>query len=163
MKLPLSWLKDFVNVVPDVGADEISRRLSYAGLVVESVEKLTPGFQGVFAAKVLHVEKHPNADKLSVCRVKDGSMERQIVCGAKNYQVGDKVPLALPGAAMVCGLKLAVTPLGAPDTDMASAALNPPTACAVRVTVAFPAGCRVTVPALADRVKPGTFTVILAV
>ena len=71
--------------------------------------------------------------------------------------------LVPPGAAMVCGLKLAVTPLGAPDTEMASAAVNPATAWAVRVTVAFPAGCSVTVLALAERVKPGTLTVILAV
>src|SRR2546422_10057114 len=55
----------------------------------------------------LSSEKHPNADKLSVCRVTDGTGERQIVCGAKNYQVGDKVPLALPGCTLP-------TPTGSP-------------------------------------------------
>jgi hypothetical protein len=74
-----------------------------------------------------------------------------------------KVLAPLPGAAMVCGLKLAVTPLGAPDTDTASAALNPPVAREVSVTVAFPPGRSDTVLALAVRVKPGTLTVILAV
>ncbi len=52
MKLPLSWLKNFVSI--DASPEEIARRLSYAGLVVENVDKLTPGFGGVFAAKVLH-------------------------------------------------------------------------------------------------------------
>ena len=64
MKLPLSWMRDFVSV--DAPVEEISRRLSYAGLVVEHVEKLTPGFAGVFAARVLNVEKHPNADRLNL-------------------------------------------------------------------------------------------------
>ena len=78
-------------------------------------------------------------------------------------RVSVKVLLPLPGAAMLCGLKLGVTPLGTPDTEIANAAVNPPTACVVRVTVAFPAGCSVTVLALAAKVKLGTFTVILAV
>ncbi len=52
-------------------------------------------------AQVLESERHPNADRLSVCKVDDGSgTPRQIVCGAKNYKVGDKVPLAPPGAEM---------------------------------------------------------------
>src|SRR2546422_3143553 len=59
----------------------------------------------------LSSEKHPNADKLSVCRVTDGTGERQIVCGAKNYKVGDKVPLALPGAVMAGGFTIKVSKL----------------------------------------------------
>ena len=72
MKLPLSWMRDFVSV--DAPVEEISRRLSYAGLVVENVEKLTPGFAGVYAARVVNVEKHPNADRLNLCdgRFADG-------------------------------------------------------------------------------------------
>jgi phenylalanyl-tRNA synthetase beta chain len=100
MKLPLSWLKDFVNVV-DAGADEISRRLSYAGLVVEGVTRLAPGFQGVFAAKVLNVEKHPNADRLSLCDVDAGAKGKfKVVCGAPNVKAGMNVPLALVGATL---------------------------------------------------------------
>src|SRR6185436_1000647 len=70
------------------------------GIEVEGVQKLGGEFEGVVVAQILASDKHPNADKLSVCRVADGKGERQIVCGAKNYTVGDKVPLALPGCTL---------------------------------------------------------------
>ncbi len=99
MKLPLSWLKDFVNV--DATADEIARRLSAAGLVVENVECLAPGFAGVFAAKVLQVEKHPNADRLNLCEVDAGEKGKfKVVCGAPNVHAGMIAPLALIGARL---------------------------------------------------------------
>ena len=65
-----------------------------------------PEEEQVVIAQILSSEKHPNADKLSVCRVTDGTGERQIVCGAKNYKVGDKVPLALPGVTLPNGLTI---------------------------------------------------------
>ncbi len=81
--------------------EEISRRLSYAGLVVENVEKLTPGFTGVFAARVLHVEKHPNADRLNLCDVDAGEKGQfKVVCGAPNVKAGMVAPLALVGAQL---------------------------------------------------------------
>ncbi|MDO8432980.1 MAG: phenylalanine--tRNA ligase subunit beta [Candidatus Binatus sp.] len=99
MKLPLSWLKDFVNL--DASADEIARRLSFAGLVVENIERLAPGFAGVFAAKVLHVEKHPNADRLNLCEVDAGEKGKfKVVCGAPNVKAGMVAPLALVGARL---------------------------------------------------------------
>jgi phenylalanyl-tRNA synthetase beta chain len=67
------------------------------GLEVEGVEKIGGEFEGIVVAQVITRDKHPNADKLSVCRVYDGQGERQIVCGAQNFQPGDKVPLILPG------------------------------------------------------------------
>src|SRR5580704_17836190 len=97
MKLPLSWMRDFVTI--DAPVEEISRRLSYAGLVVENVERLTPGFAGVFAARVLEVEKHPNADRLNLCAVDAGDKGRfKVVCGAPNVKAGMIAPLALVGA-----------------------------------------------------------------
>jgi phenylalanyl-tRNA synthetase beta chain len=99
MKLPLSWLRDFVSV--DAPVEEISRRLSYAGLVVESVERLKPGFEGVFAARVLEVEKHPNADRLNLCGVDAGEKGKfKVVCGAPNVKAGMIAPLALVGARL---------------------------------------------------------------
>ncbi len=99
MKLPLSWMRDFVSV--DAPVEEISRRLSYAGLVVENVEKLTPGFAGVFAARVLNVEKHPNADRLNLCEVDAGPKGQfKVVCGAPNVKAGMMAPLALVGAQL---------------------------------------------------------------
>jgi phenylalanyl-tRNA synthetase beta chain len=99
MKLPLSWLKNFVTL--DASPEEIARRLSYAGLVVENVERLTAGFGGVFAAKVLQVEKHPNADRLNLCDVDAGDKGRfKVVCGAPNVKAGMIAPLALVGAQL---------------------------------------------------------------
>jgi phenylalanyl-tRNA synthetase beta chain len=99
MKLPLSWMRDFVSV--DAPVEEISRRLSYAGLVVENVEKLTPGFAGVYAARVVNVEKHPNADRLNLVDVDAGEKGKfKVVCGAPNVRAGMVAPLALVGAQL---------------------------------------------------------------
>src|SRR5258708_13765202 len=99
MKLPLSWMRDFVSV--DAPVEEISRRLSFAGLVVEHIEKLTPGFAGVFAARVLNVEKHPNADRLNLVEVDAGEKGKfKVVCGAPNVKAGMTAPLALVGAQL---------------------------------------------------------------
>ncbi len=98
MKVSLSWLKQYVdfNWTPE----ELSERLTMLGLEVEGVEKRAGEFEGIVVAQVITRDKHPNADKLSVCRVNDGKGERQIVCGAQNFQAGDKVPLILPGASL---------------------------------------------------------------
>ncbi|HUO06533.1 MAG TPA: phenylalanine--tRNA ligase subunit beta [Candidatus Binataceae bacterium] len=99
MKLPLSWLNEFVTV--DADADEIARRLSCAGLVIETVGRLAPQFSGVVAASVLHVEKHPNADRLRLCDVDAGARGKfKIVCGAPNVAAGMRAPLALIGAKL---------------------------------------------------------------
>ncbi len=94
MKITLNWLRQYVDFT--WSPEELADRLTMLGVEVEGVEKLGGEFDGVVVAQILASEKHPNADKLSVCRVADGSGERQIVCGAKNYAVGDKVPLVLP-------------------------------------------------------------------
>jgi len=95
MKVTFNWLKQFVQF--DWPPDELAARLTMLGLEVESVQKLGGELDGVVVAQVLTRDKHPNADKLSVCRVNDGRGERLIVCGAQNFQAGDKVPLILPG------------------------------------------------------------------
>jgi phenylalanyl-tRNA synthetase beta chain len=98
MKVTLNWLKDYVDF--DWSPEQLAERLTMLGIEVEGVERQTGEFEGVVVAQILASDKHPNADKLSVCRVADGKGERQIVCGAKNYKVGDKVPLALPGCTL---------------------------------------------------------------
>ncbi len=95
MKVTLNWLKQYVDF--PWTPEELRERLTMLGLEVEGMDKLGGEFENVVVARIITSDKHPNADKLSVCRVADGQGERQIVCGAKNYQVGDKVPLALPG------------------------------------------------------------------
>ncbi len=98
MKVILNWLKQYVDF--NWSPEELAERLTMLGLEVEGVQKLGGEFAGIVVAQVITRDKHPNADKLSVCRVNDGTGERQIVCGAQNFQAGDKVPLILPGASL---------------------------------------------------------------
>src|SRR5258708_14875724 len=101
MKITLNWIKQYVDFT--WSPEELAERLTMLGIEVEGVQKLGGEFDGVVGAQILSSEKHPNADKLSVCKVADGMGERQIVCGAKNYAVGDKVPLILPEHALPAG------------------------------------------------------------
>lgn len=98
MKVTLNWLKEYVDF--DYTPEELTERLTMLGLEVEGVEEVGGGFDGIVVAEVITRDKHPDADKLSVCKVNDGEGERQIVCGAQNFQAGDKVPLILPGASL---------------------------------------------------------------
>ncbi len=98
MKVTLNWLKQYVDF--NWSPEEVTERLTMLGLEVEGVQKLSGAFDGIVVSQVVTREKHPNADKLSVCRVNDGTGERQIVCGAQNFKAGDKVPLILPGASL---------------------------------------------------------------
>ncbi len=105
MKVSLNWLQDYVPVT--LGVEELSRLLTFAGVEVEAIQRTGTDAKNVVVAKVVASERHPDADRLSVCQVEDGGDElRQIVCGAKNYKVGDKVPLALPGAVLPGNFKI---------------------------------------------------------
>jgi phenylalanyl-tRNA synthetase beta chain len=98
MKVTLNWLKQYVDF--NWSPEELTERLTMLGLEVEGVQKISGAFDGVVVAQVITRDKHPGADKLSLCRVNDGTGERQIVCGAQNFKAGDKVPLILPGASL---------------------------------------------------------------
>ena len=99
MKLPLSWLRKFVQI--DATAAAIGDRLSAAGLVVENIEKIEPAFRGVVIAKVIEAGRHPNADRLSLCQVDAGSQGRfSVVCGAPNVKSGMVAALAMVGARL---------------------------------------------------------------
>lgn len=105
MLFPESWLRSYVN--PEIDTDALSHRLTMAGLEVEETDSVAPAFSGVVVAHITHVEPHPNADRLRVCRVDDGGVEPlQIVCGAPNAAVGLKVPLARVGAELPGGMKI---------------------------------------------------------
>jgi phenylalanyl-tRNA synthetase beta chain len=106
MRVPLAWLREYCD--PGLSAAEIAERLDLTGTELERIEKVgVPAADGFVVGKVLSVEKHPDADRLSVCEVDDGSGEpRTIVCGAKNVAAGQTVPVALPGAVMPDGTKL---------------------------------------------------------
>jgi len=98
MKVTYNWLKQYVDF--DWSPDELAERLTMIGLEVEGVKKVSGGFDGIVVAEVLSKEPHPDADRLSLCKVNDGTGERQIVCGATNFKVGSKVSLAMPGCEM---------------------------------------------------------------
>jgi phenylalanyl-tRNA synthetase beta chain len=98
MKVTLNWLKQYVAF--DWSPEELSERLTMIGIEVEGVVKLGGELDGVVVAQVITKDKHPNADKLTVCLVNDGKEGRQIVCGAQNFKAGDKVPLVLPGSTL---------------------------------------------------------------
>ncbi len=110
MKFSLNWLGEFVELPNDVG--QLSELLTLAGVEIEGIEERGANFPNVVVAQITASEQHPNADRLSVCQVDDGSgQSRQIVCGAKNYKVGDKVPLARPGAVLPGDFKIKASKL----------------------------------------------------
>ena len=99
MKFSEKWLREWVD--PPVTTMELVKQLTMAGLEVDSVERLDAGVEGLVVGEVLSVEKHPDADKLRVCRVDAGQGEvLQIVCGAPNVLAGGKYPLARIGARL---------------------------------------------------------------
>ncbi|QCX49405.1 phenylalanine--tRNA ligase subunit beta [Ralstonia pseudosolanacearum] len=102
MQFPESWLRSFVN--PPIATAELSHRLTMAGLEVEEVDPVAPPFSQIVVGHVVEVNKHPDADRLNVCKVDAGTGELlQIVCGAPNVSVGIKVPCAMVGAELPPG------------------------------------------------------------
>ena len=99
MQFSEHWLRQFVD--PPLTSAELAHSLTMAGLEVEALANVAPAFGGVVVAHVLAVDKHPDADKLKLCRVDAGQGETlQIVCGAPNVAAGMKVPCALVGAEL---------------------------------------------------------------
>ncbi len=105
MKFSVNWLREFVDLPKNV--DEIAELLTRGGVETENIETRGAKIDKVIVAQITASSRHPNADRLTVCEVDDASgTKRQIVCGATNYKVGDKVPLALPGAKLSNGLEI---------------------------------------------------------
>jgi phenylalanyl-tRNA synthetase beta chain len=106
MQVSLNWLQTHLDLSTYTTA-QLSDLLTFAGIEVEGIEEKGVSSDKVVVAQIQSFEQHPNADKLSVCQVDDGSGSlRQIVCGAKNFKAGDKVPLALPGAVLPGGFEI---------------------------------------------------------
>ncbi|HEU5066373.1 MAG TPA: phenylalanine--tRNA ligase subunit beta [Gaiellaceae bacterium] len=110
MRVPISWLRDYVPI--EMPLEELATRVSISTAEVEGIERRgvpdENGNLGLFrVGKVLEAEKHPNADRLQLCKVDVGEGEpRQIVCGAWNFGAGATVAVALPGAKLPGGLEL---------------------------------------------------------
>jgi len=105
MQFSEAWLREWVN--PQASTEELADALSMAGLEVDGVSPAAPAFSGVVVGEVLDCQPHPDADKLSVCRVNIGADEPvQIVCGAKNVAADMKVPVATVGAVLPGDFKI---------------------------------------------------------
>src|SRR4029434_3971548 len=105
MKFSVNWLSEFVDLPKNPG--EIAELLTRAGIETKNVETRGVKVDNVVVSQISASSRHQNADRLRVCEVDDGSgTKRQIVCGATNYKVGDKVPLALPGAKLPNGMEI---------------------------------------------------------
>lgn len=120
MKVSLKWLKRYVDL--DESPKELAASLTLLGFEVDDMETTgVPPLENVVVGEVLRRDQHPDADKLGVCRVDCGPEigEKSIVCGASNYKVGDRVPVALPGAELPGGFKIKASKLrGVPSDGM---------------------------------------------
>jgi phenylalanyl-tRNA synthetase beta chain len=104
MKYNEKWLSEWVQ--PDITADDLLEQLTMAGLEVDGIESVAGEFSGVVVGHVREVSKHPNADKLSVCRVDDGESVHQVVCGAPNVREGLVTAFARVGAVLPENFKI---------------------------------------------------------
>jgi phenylalanyl-tRNA synthetase beta chain len=98
MNIPENWLRSFVD--PKLKTEKLAHLLTMSGLEVESFAPVAPPFSGVVVGEILAVERHPNADKLTVCTVSTGKDKLKVVCGAPNVRVGMKAPLATVGSVL---------------------------------------------------------------
>ena len=104
MKITYNWIKEYIDFAWDHA--ELVDRLTMTGLERETVEDLGSKYRGVVVGEVLECVKHPNADRLKVCKVDIGSAALTIVCGAPNAAAGKKVPVILPGHSLPDGTRI---------------------------------------------------------
>jgi phenylalanyl-tRNA synthetase beta chain len=98
MIVTYNWLKEFVDF--DLAPEELSHRLTMAGLEVDAMETIGGGLESVIVARLVSVEAHPEADRLTLCQVETGSGTVQVVCGARNHKAGDLIALAQVGSVL---------------------------------------------------------------
>jgi phenylalanyl-tRNA synthetase beta chain len=117
MKVPYDWLAEWVKVPWE--AAELGARLTMAGFELEALGPAAPPFSGVVVAEIVSAERHPQADKLTVCRVSggDGTGPRQIVCGAVNARAGLKSALAIVGARLPGDVTIGAVKLRGVDSE----------------------------------------------
>jgi phenylalanyl-tRNA synthetase beta chain len=107
MKVPLSWLREFIDIPVPVA--ELASRLTMAGVEVEGIEQCGSELAEVVVGEIVSVERHPDADRLVVCQVRAGGVDlARVVCGAPNARAGLRVPYAKPGAMLPAGRRIEV-------------------------------------------------------
>jgi len=116
MRVPYMWLREYCD--PGLAVDELADRIAMRTTEVERISRVgPPSAAGYVVGSVLEVKPHPDADRLTVCRVDTGDGARTIVCGAPNVAAGQTVPVALPGAVMPGGEKLGKAKLRGVTSD----------------------------------------------
>ncbi|MCK5914079.1 MAG: phenylalanine--tRNA ligase subunit beta, partial [Desulfuromusa sp.] len=104
MIVTYNWLKEFVDF--QYSPQELCDRLTMVGLEVEALVEIGGDFDSVIVARLEAVEKHPDADRLTVCQVNNGTDVVQVVCGATNHKAGDLIALAQPGSVLPGDFKI---------------------------------------------------------
>ncbi|MFT2099405.1 phenylalanine--tRNA ligase subunit beta [Marinomonas sp. 2405UD66-6] len=104
MKISENWLREWVN--PSISSDDLVAQITMAGLEVDEVLPVASEFSGVVVGEIISADPHPNADKLQVCQVSDGTDTFQVVCGAPNARPGIKIPFAKIGAVLGADFKI---------------------------------------------------------
>jgi len=104
MIVTYNWLKEFVDF--DISPQQLADRLTMAGLEVEGMVEIGAGLDSVIVARLDSVEQHPDADRLTVCQVNNGTEVVQVVCGATNHKTGDLIALAQPGTVLPGDFKI---------------------------------------------------------
>jgi phenylalanyl-tRNA synthetase beta chain len=105
MKISESWLRKWIN--PDFNADELGYRLTMLGHEVNAITLEGHDIEDIIIVEVVSISKHPNADKLNLCKINDGSSELiDVICGASNVAKGMKTAFARPGVKLPNGVKL---------------------------------------------------------
>ncbi|MFB3925962.1 MAG: phenylalanine--tRNA ligase subunit beta [Syntrophales bacterium] len=115
MLVSLRWLRDYVDIT--LGPKELSEKLTMAGLEVDEVREVGPGFEGVVVGRVVSVRPHPNADKLSLCEVSTGDRQYPVVCGAPNVRAGILAPFARVGATIPGGYTIRSSKIRAEQSE----------------------------------------------
>ena len=115
MNISLEWLSEYIDI--ELGLDELSSLLTNAGLEIEGLERKTPSIDGIFTAKIENVDKHPDSDKLKLCRVSVGSTEYNLVCGDPTIKEGEIVPIALPGYRLPDGSVIKKSKIRGADSE----------------------------------------------
>lgn len=104
MKISYNWLKEYIDI--DISIDELSQKITDSGIEVEEIISRLPEFNNIVLGKVESKKSHPDADKLSICEVNDGTEIFQVICGAPNVQAGQLIPFARIGSILPNGLKI---------------------------------------------------------
>ncbi len=104
MKVPLNWLREYVEFDDDVQG--LADKLTFSGIEVEGIARVRDGLEGVIVGEVTEVKDHPGADRLKICMVNDGREIVQVVCGAPNVKEGDRAAFAPVGAKLPVGIKI---------------------------------------------------------